>query len=506
MILGEAAGVPIKENHAQERREKVMHKLPLHTNEAHAATPRANGPAYAAALRIVQTLRGHGFHAFFAGGSVRDLLLGFEPKDIDVATSATPAVVQRLFPQTLSVGAHFGVILVRSRDEAGTDAEIATEVATFRNDGSYTDGRRPDAVQFSTDPREDVARRDFTINGMLLDPLALEHSGDLGGAVLDFVGGRADLAAGVVRAIGDPSRRFHEDKLRMLRAIRFAARLGFHLEPATLVAIQQLAPAIHQVSPERIRDELTRMLTEGHARRAFELLDEAGLLAEMIPEVVTMHGVQQPPDWHPEGDVWQHTMLLLEKLPAGCSATLAWGALLHDIGKPATFHIDRSKGGERIRFNGHVEVGVRISEVILRRLRFSNSETEQIVALVKNHMRFGDILEMRESTLKRFFRLPRFGEHLDLHWLDCTSCHGRLELYDFAKARFEAAYVETIRPTLLVTGNDLIRSGYKPSSLFKRMLATAEDAQLEGTIHTTADGLALVRDRFGAACAETTAE
>ena len=494
--------MPSRQQQSQELREEhvaVMHE-PSRTRETNAEMPRAHDAAYLSALRIVRTLREHGHQAFFAGGSVRDLLLGREPKDIDVATSATPDVVQRLFSRTLSVGAHFGVVLVRSAADAGAIPEIATEVATFRHDGAYSDGRRPDTVQFSTDPREDVLRRDFTINGMLLDPLAFERTGDLQASVLDFVDGRDDLARGIVRAIGDPAHRFTEDKLRVLRAVRFAARLGFAIDPATMRAMQQLAPQIHQVSPERVRDELTRMLTEGHARRAFELLDEAGLLAEILPEAVKMHGVEQPPDWHPEGDVWTHTMLLLEQLASGCSATLAWGALLHDIGKPATFHIDRSgKNGrsERIRFNGHVEVGVRIAEIILRRLRFSNEDAEQIVALVKNHMRFGDILDMRESTLKRFLRLPRFDEHLALHWLDCTSCHGRLGLYDFAKARYEAAPVEQMRPQLLVTGDDLIHFGYKPSPQFKAMLEMAEDAQLEGTIHSTADGLALVQRHFG---------
>jgi poly(A) polymerase len=456
------------------------------------ATSHNANPNYVAARNIVLALRAAGHQAYFAGGCVRDLLLGHEPKDFDVATSATPDVVLNLFPRTLAVGAHFGVILVC--DEGG----ITTEVATFRHDGSYSDGRRPDAVRFSTDAREDVLRRDFTINGMLLDPVVLEETGDASAATLDFVGGRDDLASGVVGAIGDPSLRFAEDKLRMLRAVRFAARLHFEIEPQTLAAIRHAAAQIHQVSCERIRDELTLMLTEGQARRAFELLDAAGLLQQVLPEAVRMHGVAQPPQFHPEGDVWTHTMLLLEKLQPGALPTLAWGALLHDIGKPATYRAPNSNDPhDRIRFNGHVEVGVRIAEEVLSRLRFSNEDTAQIVALVKNHMRFGDILQMRQSTLKRFLRLPHFDEHLALHRLDCTSCHGDLTLYNFAKEQYETAPAEHIQPKLLVTGRDLIAAGYRPGPQFKSMLEVAEDAQLEGLVATPEEALSKVREQFG---------
>ncbi len=457
---------------------------------------------YLAAREIVRVLRAAGHSAYFAGGCVRDMLLGMEAKDFDVATSATPEVVIGLFEKTFAVGAHFGVVLVCL---PGAMEEIATEVATFRNDGVYTDGRRPDAVRFSTEAREDVVRRDFTINGMLLDPVMLEENGgEVGAAVLDYVGGRENLEARVVRAIGDPQVRFAEDKLRMLRGVRFAARLGFSIEAKTMRAMHDTAPRIAQVSCERVREELTRMLTEGQARRAFELMDEAGLLGEVLPEAVRMHGVEQPPEWHPEGDVWVHTMLLLEKLEPGCAATLGWGALLHDIGKPATFQVDRSgstpeQPKERIRFSGHVEVGVRVAEEILRRLRFSNEDTEQILALVKNHMRFGDVLEMRESTLKRFLRLPRFDEHLQLHWLDCMACHGRLGMWEFAraaKARYEAEPA-AMRPKLLVTGRDLIANGYSPGPKFKEMLEAAEDAQLEGAVTTTGEAIELVQARFG---------
>jgi poly(A) polymerase len=455
-----------------------------------------NNAKYVAARDIVVALRAAGHQAYFAGGCVRDMLLGVEPKDFDVATSATPDVVMGMFRKTYSVGAHFGVVLVCS--PSGEAGEIATEVATFRHDGAYSDGRRPDAVQFSSDPREDVLRRDFTINGMLLDPGIYEEMGEAARAVLDYVGGQEDLKAHVLRAIGEPALRFAEDKLRMLRGVRFAARLGLEIEPRTMGAIRAAASEIGQVSCERIRDELTLMLTEGHPRHAFELLDETGLLAYVLPEAVKMHGVEQPPQFHPEGDVWVHTMLLLEKLEAGVSPTLAWGALLHDIGKPATFRPpDSKKPGDRIRFDGHVEVGVRMAEEILGRLRFSNEDTEQIVALVKNHMRFGDIMQMRESTLKRFLRLPKFDEHLALHWMDVTSAHGDLRLYEFAKERYEATPEETRRPKLLVTGRDLIARGYRPGPEFKAMLEAAEDAQLEGQVTTTDEGMAVVQERFG---------
>ena len=447
-------------------------------------------------------LRGAGHQAYFAGGCVRDLLLGVEAKDYDVATSATPDVVLGMFEKTVAVGAHFGVVLVCLEVDG---VEIATEVATFRHDGAYSDGRRPDAVRFSLDAREDVVRRDFTINGMLLDPVKFEEAGDAAAATLDYVGGREDLSRKVVRAIGVAAERFAEDKLRMLRAVRFAARLNFAIDGATMEAMQEVATEIGQVSCERIRAELTRILTEGGAGRGFELLRESGLLLEVLPEVMKLRGVAQPPEFHPEGDVWVHTMLLLEKLGAGCSATLAWGALLHDIGKPATFRAPDAKvPGDRIRFNGHVEVGVRIAEEILGRLRFSNEETAQIVALVKNHMRFGDVMEMRESTLKRFLRLPKFEEHLALHWLDASSCHGDLRLYEYAKEKFESVPAEAMRPKLLVTGKDLIEAGYRPGPGFKAMLEAAEDAQLERVVGTTAEAMELVRRRFGAASGLTT--
>jgi poly(A) polymerase len=447
-------------------------------------------PAQLAAERIVLQLRAAGHEAYFAGGCVRDILLGVPPKDFDVATSAHPDAVLALFPRTFAVGAHFGVVLVCD-DVDGQ--EFVTEVATYRSDVAYLDGRHPTEVRFSSSAQEDVLRRDFTINGMIFDPVLHRQTCSLTSAVLDYVGGKSDLREGIIRAIGEPHRRFEEDKLRMLRAIRFAARFSFAIEPETERAIRQLASGISQVSRERIRDELTRMLTEGHARRAFESLNRTGLLKEVLPEISKLHGVQQPPEYHPEGDVWVHTLLLLEKLPAGVSPTLAWGALLHDVGKPATFS---HKPPDRIRFNGHVEVGVRIAHEILRRLRFSNEDCAQILALVENHMRFGDVEKMKESTLKRFFRLPHFDEHLELHRIDSLSSHGDLSLWEFAKRRREELPDEVVRPPLLVTGRDLITAGYTPGPRFKEMLAMAEDAQLEGRIHSREEGLEMIRREF----------
>ena len=452
---------------------------------------------FEAALRIVETLRARKFEAYLAGGCVRDLLLGHEPADYDVATNATPDVVLDLFPRTFAVGAHFGVVLVAPETE---DAGFTTEVATFRSDLAYSDGRHPDAVRYTTSAQEDVQRRDFTINGLLLDPLrggrpldkCIGDPNFLRAAILDFVGGLADLDAGVVRAIGRPELRFEEDHLRMLRGVRFAARFGFELEPETRSAIRSLGARIHAVSRERVRDELTKMLTEGHARRAFELLDETGLLAEVLPQIASMKGVEQPPQFHPEGDVWIHTLMLLEQLPPGCSMKLAWGALLHDVGKPATFR----RAPDRIRFDGHVEIGVAMAAEICRGFRFSNEETRQVLALIENHMRFMDAHRMNASTLKRFFRLDCFDEHLALHRMDCLAASGNLENWEFVRERFSSMPEETVRPQPLITGRELIAAGYPPGARFREMLRAAEDAQLEGTIATADEALQLVRERF----------
>jgi poly(A) polymerase len=451
------------------------------------------------AAAIVRTLRERGHQAYFAGGCVRDLLLGREPADYDVATDATPQQTMQIFPQTLAVGEQFGVVLVPATSGAtgapstssgqalarqGERRNIAVEVATFRSDAGYSDGRHPDEVRFTQDPREDVQRRDFTINGMMLDPATND--------ILDFVGGREDLKAGIVRAIGDPNRRFAEDKLRMLRAVRFAARFDYKIDPATMTAIQELAPKIHQVSCERVREELTMMLTEGRASRAFALLDASSLLPEVLPEITAMKGVEQPAEYHPEGDVFVHTLLLLGKLPPNCSKTLAWGALLHDVGKPPTFRV----APDRIRFDGHVEVGVKMAAEICRRLRFSNDETDQILALVANHMRFADVRRMKQSTLKKFLRLPAFDEHLELHRLDCLSSHGQLDAYDYSREQLQSIPPEAIRPTPLITGRDLIEAGYEPGPRFKEVLTAVEDAQLEGRLASREAAMEYVRREF----------
>lgn len=465
--------------------------------------PRLPNPHYQSALAAAQTLREHGHQAVFAGGCVRDLLLSAEPKDWDVATDATPDLVQQYFPQTEAVGAHFGVVLIVA--EMATErggVRTATEVATYRHDVGYSDGRHPSAVRYSTSPEEDVLRRDFTVNGLLLDPFRFEAGEPLDACILDFVGGRDDLQAKALRAIGDPIRRFGEDKLRMLRAVRFAARFGFRIESGTLAAIQHEAASIEIVSCERMREELTRILTQGAPRRGLELMDETGLLVHVLPEVAKLKGVAQPPQFHPEGDVWVHTLMLLDHLPSPedgpVSPTLAWGMLLHDIGKPATFTPpDPHKPGDRIRFNNHVEIGVAMARSILHRLRFSNEDREQILALIKHHMQFGDVEKMKQSTLKRFLRIPRFDEHLALHRADCLSSHGRLACYDLARRSLNELGHEQIRPALLLTGADLIAAGYRPGPQFRAMLEAAEDAQLEGALRTREDALALVAGAFG---------
>jgi poly(A) polymerase len=429
---------------------------------------------------ICATLRRNGYQALLAGGCVRDLLLGRVPVDYDIATDAVPDQVMALFPDSVAVGAQFGVVFIPGDG-------FKAEVATFRSDGNYSDGRRPDQVLYAKSPEEDVQRRDFTINGLMMRPETSD--------VLDFVGGQADLKAGVIRAIGAPDRRFTEDKLRLMRAVRFAARFGFAIEPETFAAIRRHAHEIGVVSAERIRGELTKLLTEGAARRGLELLDEADLLAEVLPEVAAMKGVEQPPQYHPEGDVWTHTLLMLEGLPAEPPATLAWGVLLHDVGKPPTFR-SVAETGDRIRFDGHVDVGVRMGEEMCRRFRFSNEDTEQILALVANHMRFKDVEQMRPSTLKRFVRLPRFEEHIELHRLDCSSSNRRLGAYNFVRKLLAETPPEQIRPSKLLTGDDLRDMGYRPGPVFSQILACVEDAQLEGRVKTLEEARRYVGSKF----------
>jgi len=433
------------------------------------------------AMEIASKLRGRGFEAWLVGGSVRDLVLGREPTDYDISTDATPEQLIGIFPRAQLVGAQFGVVLVDG-----------VEVATFRSDHSYQDGRHPTEVTFEKDVRQDVLRRDFTLNALLLDPAALELPSIPVSRVVDYVGGLGDLALHRIRAIGDPEQRFEEDHLRMLRAIRFAARFGFEIEAETWAAIKRLHARILRVSPERIRDEIERILTEGAPRRGFELLDASGLLGDILPEIAALHGVQQPPEFHPEGDVWTHTMLMLDGLQSP-SPELAWGVLLHDVGKPGTFRV-----AERIRFDGHVELGERIAHAILTRLRYSNALIERVVALVANHMRFSHVHQMRESTLKRMFRLEGFEEHLELHRLDCEASHRNFDNYAYAKSKFEELPAEVVNPPRLLTGQDLIEHGYRPGPEFKRMLDAVEDAQLESRIHSKEEAFEMVRALFGA--------
>ena len=460
---------------------------------------RAMTPREFATL-ICTTLRAAGHQAYLVGGCVRDLILGREPADFDVATDAHPERVQQLFPGSVDVGVRFGVILVVSDARLQNGAlqhgvsqhgvqqdALQVEVATFRSDIGYSDGRHPDRVEYSRFPEEDVRRRDFTINGLMLDTET--------GEVLDFVGGRADLNAGVVRAIGAPELRFREDKLRMARAVRFAARFEYQIEPATLAAIQSAAPQVTSVSAERLREELTKLLTEGAARRGFELLDETRLLDALLPEVSRMKGVAQPPQFHPEGDVWIHTRMMLEHIPAGASATLAWAVLLHDVGKPPTF-ASAERTGDRIRFDGHAEIGALMTAVICQRLRFATRDAEQIESLVANHLRFKDVFQMRPATLKRFVCLDRFEEHLELHRLDCSASHGNLEAYEFVRRFIRETPAEQVRPARLVTGEDLKEMGWKPGPTFKEILHAVEEAQLDGTLQGREEALAFVRSQY----------
>lgn len=429
-----------------------------------------------AAMDVLSKLRNAGFEAWFVGGCVRDLVMGIEPKDYDVATSARPGEVEALFPESLMVGAQFGVVIVPH--EAG-----AIEVATFRSDGRYADGRHPVAVEFAASARADVERRDFTINGMLYDPQE--------NRVIDYVGGQEDVRARRIRAIGDPRQRFAEDHLRMLRAVRFAARFGFALDPRLREAIQELRALVADVSRERVRDELLNILTEGAARRGFELLEATGLLEIVLPEIKALQGVAQPPEFHPEGDVWTHTLMMLEGLKQP-SPTLALGVLLHDVGKPPTFSIR-----ERIRFDHHVEVGVKMAQEICGRLRLPSRQSDRVIELVANHLRFKDLPQMRKSTQLRFVRMEGFEEHLELHRLDCLASHGNLSNYELARQILSETPAEAIKPQPLLRGGDLISEGFTPGPQFKDILRAVEDAQLEGKIHSRDDALRLVREQFG---------
>lgn len=430
------------------------------------------------ARTIVQTLNRHGYTAYFAGGCVRDRLLGIQAKDFDIATDAQTAEVQKIFPQTIPVGAQFGVVLAVLEG-------MPYEVATFRADGTYRDGRHPVAVRFSTD-REDALRRDFTINGMFFDPLT--------DTVIDYVGGQTDLRNRIIRAIGEPAARFREDRIRLLRAVRFAARLGFTIEPETWRAVSQLAPTLTDMAWERIGDEVVKLLTEGGAHSGMERLAESGLLAAVLPEVLALRGVAQSPDFHPEGDVFVHTLLVLHQLDtlAQPSESLALGALLHDIAKPHC----QQRAGARITFHGHCESGAEIAVDICQRLKRSRATWERVAFLVKNHLRLLDAPRMRAATLKRFLRLDGIEELLDLARLDALASHGNLEAYAFCRQKLLALGPEELRPPRLLNGRDLIQLGFQPGPQFSSILRALEEAQLEGRVCTRQAALSWVHQNW----------
>jgi poly(A) polymerase len=427
------------------------------------------------AIRIVETLRKAGFKAYFAGGCVRDQVMGHEPQDYDIATDARPETVMRFFPKTIPVGVSFGVVIV-------LEGPYQFEVATFRSDGQYLDGRHPVEVHFSSE-EEDARRRDFTINGMFYDPLA--------GKIVDYVGGQADIKAGLIRCIGNPRERFSEDKLRLMRAVRFAAQFDYKIESKTYQALLDLAGQITIVSAERIRDELSKMLIGPRPAQGLRMLHQTGLLKIILPEVAAMEGVQQPPEFHPEGDVWVHTLLMLEKMVPASSFDFALGVLLHDVGKPPTFTVK-----DRIRFDNHCQVGANMSEEICTRLKLSRKQTEKVVELVREHLRFKDVRQMRESKLKRFLRGEHFSDHLELHRLDCLASHGDLSNWEFCKQKLEEIGPEEMRPEKLITGNDLIQMGYIPGPLFSQILTAVEDAQLEGRVKDREAALELIQRQF----------
>lgn len=428
------------------------------------------------AQEVALRLRQAGHEAYLVGGCVRDRLLGREIHDRDLATDATPRQLLRLFPDAVEVGAHFGVVLIRRGGEE-------VQVATYRSEAGYRDGRHPDAVRFEKDVRSDLRRRDFTINALLEDPLT--------GEVIDPAGGLDDLRARVIRAIGEPRERFGEDHLRMLRAVRFAAELGFEIEPGTLEAIRELAPAIRRISAERLRDELSRILTGANPKRGFELLDATGLLDQVLPEVARMKGVEQPPEYHPEGDVWTHTLLMLGEL-RHAPLDLAWGCLLHDAGKPATQTFE-----DRIRFNGHEKAGAAMARRILERLRYPKELVERVEWLVAQHMRFKDVERMSEATFKRFVRQPGFEVLLELYRIDLAASRRPLAVYEAVRRRLEALPPEALHPPPLLRGRDLVKMGYAPGPAFSRALKALEEEQLAGRISTRAQAEEFVRRVLG---------
>lgn len=433
----------------------------------------------AAARSIVERLRASGFQALYAGGCVRDRLLGLVPHDYDVATDARPEQVKSLFPRTIPVGVQFGVILVLEEGE-----EI--QVATFRGDGAYLDGRHPESVRF-TDAEGDALRRDFTVNGLFLDPM--------NGEILDYVGGREDLNRRLLRAIGSPDERFAEDKLRMLRAIRFATTLGFAIDPATWEALRRHAPGIHAVSAERVRDELSKILLSPNRVQGFDLLDESGLMTQILPEIEALKGCDQPPEFHPEGDVFVHTRLMLSMLAPDAPLTLVLAVLFHDIGKPATRTVDETG---RIRFNGHEGESTTMSGRLLQRLRFPNEVIDAVLPSVRLHMSFKDVPNMRVATLKRMMARPTFDEELELHRVDCLASHGMLDNHALLLAKREEFGKAPLIPPPLITGHDLISLRWKPGKRFSEILTAIQTRQLEGSLTTKEEALEWVQSQASA--------
>jgi poly(A) polymerase len=428
-----------------------------------------------AALDLARRLGDAGFKALFAGGCVRDRLLNREAKDYDIATSATPQEVVRLFPGANEVGAHFGVVIAKSHGHP-------IEIATFRTDGSYQDGRRPDSVTFST-PEEDARRRDFTVNGLFEAPLT--------GEVIDFVGGVADLKAGVLRAIGNPKERFQEDGLRLLRALRFSTTLGFEIEAQTYAAIHECADLLTKISPERIRDEFSKILLSPARRTGIEMLVETGLMKHVVPEFLATIGCEQPPEWHPEGDVYTHTCIMLEMLEPEAPLELCLAVLLHDIAKPPCQTFDEQ--ARRIRFNGHDAMGAEMADGILRRLRYPNDLTAAVVPMVARHMQFMNVKQMRTAKLKRFMAEPHFDQEMELHRVDCTSSNGFTDNYEFLQAKRLEFAAEPLIPPPLVSGRDLIQLGLKPGPRFKEILEAIETEQLERRILDREPALAYLK-------------
>jgi poly(A) polymerase len=434
-------------------------------------------PMEKTAREVAARLRESGHVAYFAGGCVRDMVRGLVPKDYDIVTDARPEVVQKLFPRTYAVGAHFGVIIVLENG-------FQFEVATFRSDDAYIDGRHPSAVHFSS-PEEDAQRRDFTINGMFYDPVADK--------VIDLVGGCADIDAKLVRAIGDPARRFAEDRLRMLRAVRFATVLDYQIDKKTWDALVGNALSINQISAERIREELVSIFVSPNRVRGWDLLDSSGLMAAILPELEAMKGVLQPEQFHPEGDVFVHTRLMLQLLPEKVSVPLVFAVLFHDVAKPVTATVDKTG---RIRFNDHDRIGAQMTEAIMRRLRFSGAEIEATVEMVRQHMVFKDVPNMRVAKLKRFMARPTFDDELELHRVDCESSHRMLDNYEFLLRRREEFANEPIIPPPLVRGDDLIALGLKPGPKFGEILEAVETRQLEGTLRTREEALEWVKREY----------